>query len=139
MLVLMNYEQLLDRAFAELPTLSVENVDFQIPEADSLIQGGRTVIKNISQIADKARRSKEDIAKYLTKELAAPTSINSSGLDINAKVNSQALNQKIRAYFEAYVICKECHKPDTHFDGRDRGYVTIVCEACGARYTIKSY
>ena len=135
----MNYEQLLDRAFAELPALSVEKVDFQIPVADSLIQGSKTVLKNIAQIADKARRSKEDIAKYLTKELAASTSLSGSGLDINTKVNAPALNQKIKAYFEAYVICKECHKPDTHFGGRDRGYVTIVCEACGARYTIKSY
>ena len=135
----MNYEQLLDTAFAELPTLSVEKSDFQIPEADSLIQGSKTIVKNIAQIADKARRSKEDIAKYLTKELAAPISMSGSSLDINAKVNAHTLNQKIKAYFEAYVICKECHKPDTHFDGRDRGYVTIVCEACGARYTTKSY
>ncbi len=135
----MDYQQLLDKAFAELPTLSVEKSDFVIPTVDALVQGSKTIVKNIDQIADKARRPKPDIAKYLTKELAAPVNATGSTLEISTKVNTQTLNAKIQRYFETYVICKECHKPDTHFDGRDRGYVTIVCEACGARYTVKSY
>ncbi len=135
----MNYEQLLDSAFKELPTLSVEKSDFQIPVADSLIQGSKTMLKNIDQISDKARRSEDDIAKYLTKELAAPVSINNHVLEVNAKVNAQNFNAKIEAYFRTYVVCKECGKPDTHFEHKDRGYVTIVCEACGARYTVKGY
>lgn len=130
---------MLDKAFAELPTLSIEKSDFQVPIADSLIQGSKTILKNIEQIADKARRSEEDIAKYLTKELAAPVSINNHVLEVNAKITQQNFNIKIQAYFKTYVICKECGKPDTHFEQRDRGYVTLVCEACGARYTVKSY
>ncbi len=138
-MIFLDYDQLLDKAFAELPTLSVEKADFQIPEADSLIQGSKTIIKNIDQIADKARREKEEIAKYLTKELAAPISLQEHSMEISTRVQSQELNTKIRRFFEMYVICKECHKPDTHIVGRERGYVTISCEACGARYTIKSY
>ena len=138
-MVLLDYDELLDKAFSELPTLSVENVDFAIPEADSLIQGGKTILKNIDQIADKARRSNEEIAKYLTKELAAPVSLYEHTMEISARIQSAALNTKLRRFFEMYVICKECHKPDTHIEGRERGYVTISCEACGARYTIKSY
>ncbi len=134
-----DYFQLLDKAFAELPGLSVERSDFQIPEADSLIQGSKTIVKNIDQIADKARRSKEEIAKYLTKELAAPVSIGEHSMEISARVQAQELNTKIRRFFETYVICKECHKPDTRIREHDRGYVTIGCEACGARYTVKSY
>ena len=33
--------------------------------------------------------------------------------------------------------CKQCGKPDTHIDSTERGYETLVCEACGARYTVK--
>lgn len=135
----MGYEELLEKAFTELPTLSKEKSDFQIPEADSLVQGSKTIIKNMDQIADKARRSKDEIAKYLTKELAAPISINNQVLEINAKISASALNEKIKRYFEVYVVCKECGKPDTHIAGRARGYVTIACEACGAKYTVKSY
>ena len=136
---LLNYDQLLDKAFAELPALSVENEDFQIPDADSLIQGSKTILKNIDQIADKARRDKEEIARYLTRELAAPVSLQEHAMEISARVQPQEMSAKIRRFFEVYVICKECHKPDTQIKGRERGYVTIGCEACGARYTVKSY
>ena len=134
-----SYNELLDRAFATLPKLSVENVDFKIPEADSIIQGNKTLIRNMPQIADIARRTKEEIAKYLTKELATPVSIDGQVLNIGAKIPANVLNEKIKRYFETYIICKECHKPDTRIDETQRGYVVIVCEACGARYTVKNY
>ncbi len=134
-----NYNELLDRAFATLPKLSTENVDFKIPEADSIIQGNKTLVRNMPQIADVARRTKEEIAKYLTKELATPVSIDGQVLNIGAKIPANVLNEKIKRYFETYIICKECHKPDTRIDETQRGYVVIVCEACGARYTVKNY
>jgi translation initiation factor 2 subunit 2 len=132
-----NYDNLLDRAFSTLPILSENKVDFKIPEVDSIIQGNKTIIRNFSQIADTARRKEEDIAKYLTKELAAPVSFDEQKLIISTKAQNIALNEKIKKYFETYVICKECHKPDTKIESTERGYETIVCEACGARYIIK--
>ncbi len=139
MFLLSNYEELLDRAFAKLPTLSEEKVDFKIPDAESLIQGSKTIVKNFGFIVGVARRTNDEIAKYLTKELAAPVSIEDQKLVINAKIPSATLNTKVKKYFETYIICKECHKPDTHVGGAERGYLTIVCEACGARYTVKHY
>lgn len=132
-----NYTRLLDKAFAMLPALSEEKVDFKVPEVDSIIQGSKTIIKNFYQIADTARRSKEDIAKYLTKEIAAPVSIDDQKLIVSAKIQSSTLNEKTRKYFDTYVICKECHKPDTRIESTEHGYETLICEACGARYTIK--
>ncbi len=133
-----NYEQLLEKAFDLLPGLSEEKVDFKIPEADSLIQGNKTIVKNMTQIADVARRNKAEIAKYLTKELAAPITYDDQKLTVLAKISQNTLNEKIKRYFELYIICKECHKPDTHVQLIDRGYTTIVCEACGAKYTVKN-
>lgn len=138
MMIMSNYEQLLDRAFKQLPNLSEEKSDFTIPQADALVQGNKTMVRNISQIADTARRDKEEIAKYLTKELAAPVTVSDQALTIMAKIQIGTLNEKIKRYFELYIICKECHKPDTHVVGTDRGYTTIVCEACGAKYTVKN-
>lgn len=132
-----NYDKLLDRAFEKLPSLSAETVDFKIPVPDSMVQGAKTILKNFGQIADVARRDKTEIAKYMTRELAAPVSIEDQRLLISAKVNSDVINQKIKKYFETYVICRECHKPDTHVESSTRGFITIVCEACGARYSIK--
>ena len=135
----MDYEELLDRAFQQISQLSEEKVDFKIPEADSMIQGNKTLLRNLSSIADAARRDRVDIARYLTKELAAPTSLDNQSLVINAKIQQGALSDKIKKYFEIYIICKECHKPDTKIQDTERGYITIVCEACGARYTVKNY
>lgn len=132
-----SYEQLLDRAFAQLPSLATEKSDFKVPDVDSIIQGSKTIIRNFSQIADTARRDEGDIAKYLSKELAAPVSVGDHKLTISTKVQAMVLNDKVKKYFETYVICKECHKPDTHIEGTERGYETLVCEACGARYTVK--
>ena len=134
----MTYEQLLEKAFTQLPELSEEKIDFKIPEVDSLVQGSKTIVKNISQIADVARRNTAEIAKYLTKELAAPITYDDQKLTILAKISQNTLNEKVKRYFELYIICKECHKPDTHVLLIDRGYTTIVCEACGAKYTVKN-
>jgi len=133
-----NYEELLEKAFKLLPGLSEEKIDFKIPEADSLVQGNKTIVKNMSQIADVARRNSAEIAKYLTKELAAPITYDDQKLTVLAEISPGTLNEKIKRYFELYIICKECHKPDTHVQRIDRGYTTIVCEACGAKYTVKN-
>ena len=131
------YVELLDRAFSKLPSLSEEKSDFRIPEADSLIEGNKTLVKNFNQIKATARRDGNDIAKYLSKELAAPVSTDDQKLIISTRVQPAALNSKIRKYFEVFVICKECHKPDTRIESTEHGYETLICEACGARYTIK--
>ncbi|MGB9732802.1 MAG: translation initiation factor IF-2 subunit beta [Candidatus Micrarchaeia archaeon] len=134
-----DYDSLLERAFAQLPKLSEEVSDFKIPLADSIIQGNKTIIRNFSQIADIARRDIKEFGRYISKELAAPASVEEGRLIISKRVSNEEINEKIKKYFNTYVICKECHKPDTRFENMERGFVTIVCEACGARYTVKYY
>jgi translation initiation factor 2 subunit 2 len=132
------YLELLDRAFSKLPALSIEKSDFVIPKADVFNEGVKTIIRNIAQIADKARRKEEDISRYISKELSVPVTISEQRLVINGKFQPDDINRKVLRYFEVYVICKECHKPDTHLEDADKG-MYLVCEACGARYWIKNY
>ncbi|MGC9157180.1 MAG: translation initiation factor IF-2 subunit beta [Candidatus Micrarchaeia archaeon] len=132
------YYALLDRAFSLMPASETQaTADFVIPKADSFIQGNKTIIRNFAQIADIARRKPELIQRFLIKELGTPSSIDGQTLKINARFQPEVLNDKIKKYFETYVICRECHKPDTHIESSERGYEVIVCEACGARYTVK--
>ncbi len=133
------YEKLIDSAFKSMPNLSEENIDFRIPEADSIVQGSKTLLRNFSQIAEVARRDKKELMNYLTKELGAHLILDEGRLVISGKVNAEELNLKIKKFFEMYVICKECNKPDTHTESVERGFATIVCEACGARYSVKYY
>lgn len=134
-----DYDALLERAFSQLPKLSEEVSDFKIPVADAIPQGNKTIIRNFSQIADVARRDMKEFARFISKEFAAPASVEEGRLIISKKVSNEEINEKIKKYFNTYVICKECHKPDTRFENIERGFVTIVCEACGARYTVKYY
>ncbi len=133
------YSKLLDRAFSKLPELAAEHSDFVIPTVDSMVQGSKTIIRNVNAIADKARRTVADIARYLSKELSVPVNMEEQRLVMNGRFSNEELNTRIHRYFELYVICRECHKPDTHLEGAGRGMFYLVCEACGARYGVKNY
>ena len=133
------YEKLLERAFAESPSQEVAKQDFEIPKVDSMIQGSKTIIRNINAIADRARRKPDEIGRYLSKELSVPVSSEEQRLIINGRFSSKDLDAKIERYFNTYVICRECHKPDTHLELAGRGMFSFVCEACGAHYGVKSY
>ncbi len=132
------YVGLLDRALSKLPSLSAERSDFVIPRAEVMNEGVKTIIRNMAQIADKARRKEEEIARYVSKELSVPVNVAEGRMIISGKFNPDDINRKIARYFEFYVVCKECKKPDTHLEDAEKG-VYLVCEACGARYWIKSY
>ena len=103
------------------------------------MQGNKTIIKNVAAIADKARRKPEEIAKYISKELAVPSNIEEQQLVMNGKFSNEELNKRVKRYFDVYVICNVCHKPDTHLESAGRGMAYIICEACGARYGVKNY
>jgi translation initiation factor 2 subunit 2 len=132
------YYALLDRAFTKLPKLTKEHSDFVIPNADILVQGSKTIIRNLATIADVARRKPEDIARYLSKEFSVPVNIEEQRLVLSSKFTSDDIDKRVKKYFEVYVVCKECHKPDTHLEAAVHG-MYLVCDACGARYWVKNY
>ncbi len=133
------YVRLLDRAFEKAPELSEAKLDFSIPKLDSFVEGAKTIIRNIAAIADMARRQPSEFSKYLSRELAVPVNAEKDRLVISGKFSNEELEKKIVRYFELYVICRECRKPDTHLEVAGRGMFYLVCEACGARYGVKSY
>lgn len=133
------YSELLDRAFSKLPALEAEKSDFVIPTVESMVQGNKTIIRNMAAIADKARRDVSDIARYLSREFGVPTSMEDQRLVLTGKFAQEQLDKEMHKYFETYVICRECHKPDTHLENAGRGMLMLVCEACGARYGLKNY
>lgn len=133
------YMKLLDRAFSNAHSVASENVDFVIPKVDSLVQGNKTILRNLSVVADRARRDPKEIARYISKELGVPVSIEENRLAISGRFQAADLDKRMQRYFEVYVICKECHKPDTKLESAGRGMFYLVCEACGSRYGVKNY
>src|SRR3989344_3319158 len=126
----MDYEEMLKKAAKNLPARS--ETRFETPVA-SVIGGKRqTVVKNFSDIVKALRRSPQEMAKYMFKELAVPGDIKGAELVLQAKVPTSLINRRIKEYARDFVLCKECGKPDTMLQ-KIGSYTFIKCEACGAK------
>lgn len=133
----LDYEKLLDRGYSLIPAKTTSGERFEIPVVDTLQQGNKTFIKNFDLIAGKLRRDPKMIMKYFTKELAIPATIEGQRLVLHGKFGDRALNERLKAFTQIFVLCKECHKPDTKIMEGEHGRKMLVCEACGARAPIK--
>ncbi len=131
-----DYEKLLDRARAALPEKTQSFERFETPAIESFLQGSKTIIRNFDAILQKVRRPPEMLCKYFSKELAVPASIESGKLVLNGKFYERNLKDKLQAFVDAAVVCKECKRPDTKITDKD-GVKTMTCEACGARAPVK--
>ena len=127
---------MLKKGMKELPEVVVETVRFEIPKVRGHIEGNKTVISNINQVADILRRPKEHILKFLQKELATPGEFKGSLLVFGTKIPASRINEKIEEYIKEYVFCKECGKPDTKLI-KEGGFLFVKCQACGAKHTVK--
>ena len=131
----MTYEEMLKKAYEELPESTDEKSRFEIPKVRGHIQGNKTVISNFYQIAQALGRKPEQLIKYLTKELATPVTTKSNYVEFGAKMPASRINERIEKYVEDYVLCNECGKPDTKLL-KEGKYMFIKCLACGSRRSV---
>lgn len=133
----MEYEQLLKKAYKEMPQSAESTERFDIPKAQGHIQGSKTVISNFTSICSALRREQGHLLKFLQRELATPAIIDGPRLVLGRKLASSLINEKIKQYAELFVLCPECKKPDTQLKKEDR-ITTIKCTACGAKHPVKA-
>ena len=131
-----DYEKMLDRARAALPEKTLAFERFETPAVDSFVQGSKTLVRNFEIILQKIRRPPEMLARYFSKEMAVPASVQSGKLVLNGKFYARNLQDKLQAFVDAAVVCRECKRPDTRITEKD-GVKTLVCEACGARAPVR--
>ena len=132
-----DYEALLKKAKETLPEVKQSEERFQIPKVKGHIQGGKTVISNLNQIAAALGRPVKHLIKYLTRELATTAEQVKQLTVLGSKISASKVNEKIDAYAQEFVFCRECGKPDTKLD-KDGDVYYFKCQACGARYTFTS-
>ena len=65
-----------------------------------------------------------------------PAGLEGGKLVLNGKFYERNLRDKLQAFVDAAVVCKECKRPDTKIQEKE-GLKTMVCEACGARAPVK--
>jgi translation initiation factor 2 subunit 2 len=136
---LKSYDELLDNVYLKIPSKTSSGERFEIPVFDCFTQGNKTVVKNFDEVCSKLRRKPEELAKYLSKEIAVPGTLEGARLMLSTKVHAKIVNEKLVNFCELRVLCKECGKPDTHIEqGEGRSVGILICEACGARRPVRN-
>lgn len=131
----MDYKKLLKKARETLPKDTAASDRFNVPKIRGHIQGNKTVLSNFFQIADLLGRDSDQMLKFILKELATPAETKKNLVILGRKVSASAINQKISDYFQKYVMCKECNRPDTKLTKQNR-ILFMKCNACGAKYPV---
>jgi len=133
----MDYDKLLDQAYKKLPEKEEGEARLEIPKMELFKEGNQVIIKNFQQIAQAIRRDPKHLLKYLSKELAAPGTLDGKRAKFQTKAMRSMIEKKFDNYVKEMVICKECDRPDTKLV--KEGRITFIkCEACGAKYAVKS-
>jgi translation initiation factor 2 subunit 2 len=131
-----DYDKLLERVWGGLPEKLKKHDRFEIPVADAFIEGNGTIIRNFNDIAQAFNRPADHVMKFLSKELAAPTTVDGSRVIIQRKLKKQIIDEKIKAYAGEFVICHECGRPDTKVSELENQKI-MKCEACGAWWPMR--
>jgi len=131
------YPEMLDRAYKNMPKTKAATTRFEIPTVKGSIQGNKTVVTNLQQIANKLSREPEHLMKFLLRELATTGDMKSGGTLFVGKFSSKMLNKKLEKYVKEFVLCAQCQKPDTVLT-KEQGLTFKRCEACGAKSSLRS-
>ena len=106
---------------------------FEMPRMRAQIEGSRTIITNFSEVASSLRRDPKHLMKFMLKELATKGNMSGTRLEVMGNFHHEMVNKKLDLYVKTYVTCPECGKHDTKLT-KERGFMFITCEVCGARH-----
>ncbi len=132
-----DYDNLLERVYKNIPQREASGERFELPDIEVLEQGTKTLVRNFGDVCSVIRREPAMVAKFLSKELAVPSSIDGKRLIFNGRVDNRLLASKIQDFVNKFVRCKVCKRYDTHIETVERNVKTLICEACGARAPVR--
>jgi len=130
------YDDLLKKAYSHISEKSASSERFVVPEAKAYIEGKTTILENFTEIADKVRRHKDHMMKYILGELGTSGKIDGNRAIFNGKFEISLFRMIIKSYVDDYVICSECGKPDTRLVKDDR-ILLLRCDACGGHRPVR--
>ncbi len=132
-----DYRELLARAHSQLPHEVSGHTRFEIPRVKSGTIGMRTYIVNYKEIADALRRNPLHLLRYLSREMATAGSLDSARAIFQGKFKSDTLDSLVQHYAQEFVVCPVCKRPDTKIV-KEKRFSFMVCEACGAKSSVKT-
>ncbi|MGQ9718687.1 MAG: translation initiation factor IF-2 subunit beta [Nitrososphaerales archaeon] len=137
--VSLSYEDLLKRLknsqTAVEPGAKVARLE--LPEPHIFWVGNKTIFRNFMEFSRLMRRNPNHILMFLAKELATAASLDGERAIFIGRKERQSFSVLIGRYMNNFVTCPICGSSDTHFE-RTKRVQFLVCEACGAKSSIKS-
>jgi translation initiation factor 2 subunit 2 len=130
------YDKLYARFRQKIPPEVYEHKRFVAPQIESFIQGNMTFITNFKDYAQALNRKPEFILKFFTKEMATAGNFDGNRAIFQGKKSNAVIRDLSTRFIKNYVLCNECGKPDTRLD-KQRRFLFLVCEACGAQESVK--
>ena len=131
-----NYDDLLKRARAEVPEVTLKKERLEMPRLFVSMVGMRTTISNFKEVADTLDRDPQHILKFLTREMATAATYHDGRAIFQGKFPRDTFERLLTRYMESFVICPVCKRPDTKII-KEKRLSFIVCNACGARSSVK--
>ncbi len=132
-----NYEDLLKRARSQIPEIAMKQERLEVPRLRMSVIGMRTIVHNFREIADSLNREPQHIVKFLTSEMATAATVQEGRAIFQGKFNAETLNTLLQRYMENCIMCPVCKRPDTKIV-REKRLSFLVCEACGAKSSVKN-
>jgi translation initiation factor 2 subunit 2 len=131
-----NYDDLLKRARSEIPEVTLKKERLELPRLFVTMVGMRTTISNFKEVADTLDRDPQHILKFLTREMATAATYHDGRAIFQGKFPRDTFERLLARYTESFVTCPVCKRPDTKIV-KEKRLSFIVCNACGARSSVK--
>ena len=137
LMVKSNYENLLKRIEKNLSKNSTDTDSrFEIPVVDVMWEGQRTFFRNFAEYPKILRRDPNKLLQYLSKEFAVPAEKIGDSAVFVGKRDPDDFTRLLKIYINDYIKCPTCKSPDTKIV-KEKRISFLICEACGAKSTIK--
>ena len=130
-----DYESLLKRIEKNISNVKADN-RFELPPVEVTWEGKKTVLRNFSDFPEALRRDTNIVLQYLSKEFAVPAERVGEKAIFIGKRDPDDFTRLFQIYLKDYVECPTCTSPDTKVEKQNR-ISFLICEACGAKSTIK--
>ena len=131
------YESLLKRIQNELGDSEKESsTRFELPVVDVMWEGQKTFLRNFSEFPKILRRDPDKVLQYLSKEFAVPAErLGDKAMFVGRRAPDD-FTRLFQIYVKDYLECHTCKSPDTRISKENR-ISFLICDACGAKSTLK--
>ncbi|MFL6474015.1 MAG: translation initiation factor IF-2 subunit beta [Nitrososphaera sp.] len=132
------YEALLKRLQDKVDnTTKKTRSRLEIPTPEIIWVGKNTIFRNFMDFPKALRRDPEKFLFYLNKELASAGNISGERVMFLGRKTVSSFQALIDRYIKDYIQCPVCGSPDTHTEKSKPKVAFLICEACGAKSSIK--